>query len=138
MKTKYLKTLLLFTALTCLSFSDLPNSKNQYKLIVFEGSDWCRTCMKLEQNVFSEASFEEFTNDHQIEIERIDFPQRKRLDENVIQYNAMIAKKYNFQGVFPTLVWLDLETGDSEKIYYTNQSYSEFIALLTSKIKVGP
>ena len=105
-----------------------------YKLVVFEGSDWCNNCIRFEKKVLSNKSFIHFTDVKKIEIERIDFPQRKKLDKEIKDYNASIAEKYNFQGVFPTILLVEQGSETVLKINYANQDTEEFISLLKSKI----
>ena len=41
---------------------------------------------------------------HNISIEIIDFPQRKKQSPELIKRNESIAETFDFQGIFPTLV----------------------------------
>ncbi len=125
--------LVLCTSL-CLSFVSAEDNNAQYKLIFFEGSDWCMNCIRFEKKVLSETIFEDFMASYAIEVERIDFPQRKQLDENTKQYNVSVAEKYNFQGIFPTLILVHIETDTALELTYRNQDPSTFVSYVKSKL----
>ncbi len=132
-----MKTFLGILSFTLLSlFPSDPISKSGYKLIIFEGSDWCRNCRRLEKEVFSKKEWTNFLDQYGIEVEKIDFPQRKKQRKEVKRYNSEIAEKYNFEGVFPTLILVDM---NSEKYFkfadYLNQTPQEIIDRLQNKME---
>ncbi|TMU56756.1 thioredoxin fold domain-containing protein [Flagellimonas algicola] len=118
-----------------LAFTPNREEESEYRLILFEGSDWCVNCIRLEKNVLSNAAFITYAENHGISIERIDFPQRKELDEATQLYNAEMAEKYNFQGIFPTLILEKADTKETLTLEYLDQSCSDFIAQLSSNLK---
>lgn len=98
----------------------------EYTLFVFEGSDWCASCRKLDKVILSDESMIEFFTNKKIEVTKVDFPQRKKLNKSVVRTNALLAEQYNFDGSFPTLI---LSEGASPRYYrleYSNQDVSEF------------
>ena len=132
----------IFKAVICLSlvfifsgFKTLHNSEITYQLIVFEGSDWCSNCRRLEKEILAKDDFMQFLNQHNIEIQRIDFPQRKKLSEEEKKYNASMAEKYAFSGVYPTLFLSRADTFKYEKVAYINQSVDEFTSQIAQKIE---
>lgn len=105
------------------------------RLIVFQGSDWCAQCILFEKNVLSDSLFINYTNAHSITIERIDFPQRTKLDSITQKHNEDMADKFNFQGQFPTVLLAN--SADSTMLKMNpnrNQSVSDFIAILKKSI----
>jgi len=126
--------LLLFIALV--SFSPTEKDITPYKLIFFEGSDWCINCIRFEKKVLSTDVFIDFAESNEIDIERIDFPQRRALDEVTRRYNESIAEKYQFTGVFPTILLVNTETEEVQEIVYRNQDLDAFLSLIRSKIEV--
>ena len=58
----------------------------------------------------------------------IDFPQKKKLDEQTTAHNAMIAEKYNFNGIFPTLILVHNESVRQTELSYANEDVETFIA----------
>ncbi len=87
-----------------------------YKLFVFEGSDWCVNCLKLEKGVLSDALFKQYLKEHHIALEKVDFPQKLKQAKNVQKQNKELAKKYNFEGIFPTLVLVKSSTQEFLKL----------------------
>ncbi len=79
-------------------------------LLVFEGSDWCAPCKKLERDILSPTEFKEFAKEHLILL-KADFPRRKknRLPKLQQKHNDALAAKYNPEGIFPTILILDSE-----------------------------
>lgn len=77
------------------------------QLIVFEGSDWCAKCIRLNREVLNDSSFIAFAQKENIDVIHVDFPQRKKLSTEVEKANTALAEKYRFQGSFPTLILTD-------------------------------
>ena len=120
-----------------LLFTDFKSDTGHaLKLIVFEGSDWCANCRRLEKNVLTDSSFVIFLEQNRIELERIDFPQRKKIAETLQKYNNAIAEKYAFDGRFPAVVLTRTDTLIYHRIEYRNQTADEFMKLLLFEIKV--
>lgn len=74
-----------------------------FELLVFEGSDWCHNCQRLERYVLSDPIFLQEIQQMGIAVQRVDFPQRKKLSDEQRQRNEALAKQYGFDGSFPTL-----------------------------------
>ena len=77
-------------------------------LAYFSGSDWCRPCMQLQQEVFDSDSFAEFADKHFVLVQ-FDFPMRSenKLSEIQVKYNEEMAEKFNPEGLFPAIVVID-------------------------------
>ncbi len=114
--------LLLLLGIVLTSFASAP-SETSYRLIIFEGSDWCAGCRKLEK-VIAEPSVASFLQEESIAILRVDFPQRLKQSKQETQHNDSLAIHYGFEGVFPTLV-LEGKTG-FKKFYYENEKAMQF------------
>ena len=74
-------------------------------VLVFQGSDWCAPCMKLEKEIWSTAEYQKLAKDHFIML-KADFPRRKanKLSDEQQKQNNQLAEKYNPQGFFPLVV----------------------------------
>ncbi len=116
------------------SFNTKESVNTKYKLVFFEGSDWCVNCIRFDRNVLSDPYFKYFLEKQDIEIERIDFPQRKKQDEATKTYNASIAEKFDFQGVFPTILLVETTSGESIPLNYHDQGIDDFIAQIKSNL----
>lgn len=76
-------------------------------LAVFSGSDWCKPCMQLKQEVFDQPEFAQFAKD-QLVLARFDFPRNKknRLDPAQTKLSEEAAAQLNKEGAFPAVVLL--------------------------------
>jgi len=96
--------------------SSLPAALAQAKasqrpvLAVFSGSDWCKPCMMLKQEVFDQPEFASFAQDKFV-LARFDFPRNKknRLDATQTKLNEDAAAQLNREGTFPAVVLLSPE-----------------------------
>lgn len=77
-------------------------------ILVFQGSDWCAPCIKLNREVWSTNTFKEYSADNYVMLQ-VDFPRRKKnaLSKAQTVANAKLAEAYNKNGVFPFVVVLD-------------------------------
>ncbi|MFD1470817.1 thioredoxin family protein [Hymenobacter caeli] len=76
-------------------------------LAVFSGSDWCKPCMMLKQEVFDQAEFGQFAQNRLV-LARFDFPRNKRNRPPAAQtqLNEQAAAQLNKAGEFPLVVLL--------------------------------
>ncbi|AMJ65423.1 thioredoxin family protein [Hymenobacter sp. PAMC 26628] len=79
-------------------------------LAVFSGSDWCKPCMMLKQEVFDQPEFAQYAQGKFV-LARFDFPRNKknRLDPAQTKLNEAAAARINKEGVFPAVVLLSPE-----------------------------
>lgn len=139
-KSIYLKAVLstiLILLASCLGFSqELINSKEAFRisaetkkpvLLVFSGSDWCAPCIRFEKKILSENAFQAYAKDHLV-ILKADFPQRKKLSEELRRQNDALAEQYNPNGLFPHLVLLTPDQSSATTLMYSNQTSDEFIS----------
>ncbi|MCL5246830.1 thioredoxin family protein [Cellulophaga sp. 20_2_10] len=77
-------------------------------ILVFQGSDWCAPCIKLDREIWSTEKFKKYAGEHYVMLQA-DFPRRKNnaLSDTQTKANAALAEKYNKQGYFPFVVVLD-------------------------------
>jgi thioredoxin-related protein len=139
------KKLLTFTALFCFALitvaqtwqSDIKvaqkiaKEKDQKIILVFQGSDWCAPCMKLDKEIWSTDIFKKYANEHYVML-KADFPRRKanRLPEEQQKKNDLLAEKYNRNGYFPHVVVLNAEGKVLGQTGYKGVSPEEYIKLL--------
>lgn len=79
-------------------------------LAVFSGSDWCKPCMMLKQEVFDQPEFAQYAQGKFV-LARFDFPRNKknRLGPAQTKRNEEAAAQLNKEGVFPAVVLLSPE-----------------------------
>jgi len=77
---------------------------------VFSGSDWCKPCIMLEQEVFEKPEFTQFAKDKFV-LAHFDFPRNKKNKLPAAQnaLNEQAAAKLNPEGEFPLVVVLSPE-----------------------------
>lgn len=78
----------------------------KFVYVCFSGSDWCGWCIKLEQEVFSEATFAPAVKER-YELVYIDSPRdQDRLSARAKEKNPALTKKFKIRG-FPSYVILN-------------------------------
>ncbi|MGB8703831.1 MAG: thioredoxin family protein [Gillisia sp.] len=102
-------------------------------ILVFEGSDWCAPCIKLQKQVWDTPTFQEYAKDHFVML-KADFPRKSKnsLPEDQKEKNSELAAKYNPQGYFPLVVILDKNGKVLGKTGYKNIDADKYITLLNS------
>ena len=83
----------------------IAKEENKAVLINFTGSDWCKWCFKLNDEVFSQAEFEKYAAENLVLV-KIDFPRSVPQTNETKMYNQTLAQKYGIQG-FPTILIMD-------------------------------
>jgi thioredoxin-related protein len=85
----------------------VAQAKREGKILMFNftGSDWCRWCKLLKEEVFSKPEFDSYARKHLVLVE-IDFPRRVAQSEALKTANRELAKTMGVTG-YPTLVFLD-------------------------------
>lgn len=88
----------------------LAAQNNQKIVLVFQGSDWCAPCIKLDKEVWSTKAFQTLAKNTFVML-RADFPKRKgnKLTPELQAHNNKLAEKYNPNGYFPFVVVLNKE-----------------------------
>ncbi len=102
-------------------------------LIRFSGSDWCRSCIKLDKEVFSSSDFEGYAAAHLVLLE-LDFPRmsKNRLSKAQKKHNENLAAKYNPEGAFPLIVLLDSTERIIARTGYREGGAQHFIDFLST------
>ena len=87
-------------------------------LVNFSGSDWCKWCIKLDQEVFSKKAFKKYADENLVLL-LVDTPARKKLPADVAKQNDTLKSKFKIRG-FPTVLLID---GDGNVINQTGYQY---------------
>ncbi len=87
---------------------ELAQKNNDHIILVFQGSDWCAPCIKLEREIWSSQEFQELAKNRFVML-KADFPrkQKNKLPSAQEEHNKALASKYNPNGYFPFVVVLD-------------------------------
>ncbi|MCB0629395.1 MAG: thioredoxin family protein [Saprospiraceae bacterium] len=102
-------------------------------ILVFQGSDWCAPCIKLEKEIWDSPEFQEYAAEHYVLL-KADFPRRKKNQLPAAQqkHNDRLAGKYNQEGFFPLVLVLTPDGKVLGKTGYEHLSPEEYIQLLQS------
>lgn len=81
---------------------------DKYVMLYFSGSDWCKPCIQLNKNILETETFSEYAKGNFVPV-KLDFPKMKknRISKKKVIHNEDLAERYNPNGVFPLLVFLD-------------------------------
>jgi thioredoxin-related protein len=111
----------------------LAAEKNSNIILVFQGSDWCAPCIKLDKEIWATDEFKAYAATHFIML-KADFPRKKQnaLGQKQQEQNAKLAEMYNQSGYFPFVVVLSKDGKVLGETSYQKKSPQEYISLLTS------
>lgn len=117
--------------------NSVAKAENKPIILVFQGSDWCAPCIKLDKEIWSSETFKAYAEKHYVMV-KADFPRRKAnaLSEELQKQNNQLAEKYNLNGYFPFVVVLDSsgkKVGETGYKKITPQEYIKLINKFTSK-----
>ncbi|NNJ89130.1 MAG: thioredoxin family protein [Eudoraea sp.] len=117
----------LTTAQKLASVHDLPI------VLVFQGSDWCAPCIKLDREIWSTDKFKAYARQHFVML-KADFPKKKANALTVEQQekNNALAEKYNQNGYFPYVVVMNKDGEVLGTTSYKKMDPTEYISLLES------
>ena len=110
----------------------IASEKNQNIVLVFQGSDWCAPCIKLDKEIWSTEEFNNLNKDHFVML-KADFPRKKanKLSKELTNQNGLLAEKYNNKGYFPLVVVLDKKGNLLGKMGYEKITPSNYFKRLT-------
>ena len=72
----------------------LAANQNKPIILVFQGSDWCAPCIKLDRQIWSSSEFRDYSKDHFIML-KADFPRKSKnaLSQEQEDHNKRLAEK---------------------------------------------
>lgn len=111
----------------------LASKNNENIVLVFQGSDWCAPCIKLDREIWSTETFKKLSQNHFVML-KADFPRKKanKLSDELTLQNSKLAETYNNQGIFPLVVVLNKDGKVLGKTGYEKLSPSDYFKKLTS------
>lgn len=115
---------------------EAANQENKPIILVFQGSDWCAPCIKLDREVWSTDTFKAYAKKYYVMLQA-DFPRKKKnfLSDTQSKSNAKLAETYNKNGVFPFVVVLDNKGNVLGETGYKKTTPKVYIEELNSFIK---
>ena len=111
----------------------MATKSNHNIVLVFQGSDWCAPCIKLDREIWSSEEFKKLSKNHFVML-KADFPRKKanKLQEDQAIQNSKLAETYNNQGIFPLVVVLNKDGKVLGKMGYEKSNPSDYFKKLTS------
>ena len=94
-------------------------------LVNFTGSDWCRWCFKLSNEVFSQDEFKKYADDNLVLV-KVDFPRYKQQSNETRMYNYSLQQKFGVQG-YPTIIIINSKGTPVAKTGYRPGGAGEYI-----------
>lgn len=87
---------------------NIASDEHKTVLLVFSGSDWCKPCIQLHQQLFESEEFNAYAREHLVLL-KADFPYKKknRLSDEQTAKNEALAEKYNPNGEFPLALFIN-------------------------------
>ncbi len=114
---------------------ELAAKENRPIILVFQGSDWCAPCIKLDREIWSTDEFRNYARDHFVML-KADFPRKRqnRLSDEQQKKNDALAATYNKNGYFPFVCILDKNGKVLGETGYKNMTPTEYIQHIESFI----
>ena len=115
---------------------EIASKEDRPIILVFQGSDWCAPCIKLDREIWSTEVFKKYAAKHYVMLQA-DFPRKKSnaLSDAQTKANAALAEKYNKQGYFPFVVVLDSDGKVLGENSYKKTTPENYIKELNAYIK---
>ena len=108
-------------------------AEGKYMLVDFSGSDWCRWCIKLDEEVFSKEAFQSYAKDNLVLV-LADFPRDKSKQSSELKkQNEQMAEDFGVRG-FPTVFVLNPEGKMVAKTGYQQGGASAYVKHLKKLI----
>ena len=96
--------------------AEISIKENKPLFLYFTGSDWCGVCKRLQNEVFSQAQFQQWAKENVILVE-LDFPRNPPIDEELKKQNQMMKEFCGVSG-YPTIVFVT-PSKKGDHFYYT-------------------
>jgi len=104
---------------------EIAKAENKPVLLQFSGSDWCKWCIKLNNEVLFTPGFASWAKDN-IVLVNLDFPRTIPQTDEVKNYNRALMNKYGIKG-FPTVLLLDKDANVVLQTGYQPGGPTEYI-----------
>ncbi len=104
-------------------------------LIYFSGSDWCKPCFKLSDQVFEREEFRFYARENLILL-KLDFPRYKRNQLSAAQtdHNEALAARFNRGGDFPLVLIIDKHENVIAQTGYRNGDVTNFVSYVNENL----
>lgn len=105
-------------------------------VLVFSGSDWCKPCIRLHEQVLVTDTFSDWAKSRVVLVS-VDFPKQKKnaLPKELVTQNEMLADRFNSTGVFPLFLLLTADEKIIGNVEFHNETPGQFILLITKLLQ---
>lgn len=112
---------------------EIAEKENKTIILVFQGSDWCAPCIRLNTEIWSSEEFKSYAHEHYVML-KADFPRKRSnaLPAEQQEKNNQLAEKYNKEGFFPFVVVMDKSGRVLGETGYKKMTPDEYIKHLNS------
>lgn len=102
--------------------------RNTKLIMVFQGSDWCAPCIKLDRKIWATQEFKT-SAEKKYTLLKVDFPRRKKnqLSKEETKANNELAGQFNTNGIFPLVVVFNSKGEKLGETSYKKMTVSEYI-----------
>lgn len=114
----------------------MASKENKPIILVFQGSDWCAPCIKLDHEIWRSQAFKKYAKEHYIMLQA-DFPRKKKnaLPKEQSDANGKLFEKYNKNGIFPFVVVMDSKGNKLGETSYKKMTPENYIKEINSFLK---
>ena len=100
-------------------------------MLYFSGSDWCKPCIQLDKNILNTETFSSYAKGNFVPV-KLDFPKmrKNKISKKKVIHNEDLAEKYNPNGVFPLLVFLNKNEEMVGFTGFTDVSPSAYVSII--------
>ncbi len=106
---------------------------NRPILINFTGSDWCGWCIRLHNEVFSKAEFNDYAKDNLILL-KLDFPRNIAQSAEIKSQNQRLQSKFSVRG-YPTIVLINAKETELARLGYQQGGAQNYVNHLKELLK---
>ena len=115
---------------------EIASRESKPIILVFQGSDWCEPCIKLDREIWSSDTFKNYASENFVML-KADFPMKEQnaISEEQRAANIVLAEAYNKNGIFPLVIVLDSQGRVLGETGYKKTSPEEYINELNAIAK---
>ncbi|NOR28221.1 MAG: thioredoxin fold domain-containing protein [Lutibacter sp.] len=112
---------------------EIASKEHKNLILVFQGSDWCGPCIKLDKEIWSQEEFKAYAKNNFVMV-KVDFPKRKinKLTAKQQEKNYQLSEIYNKQGFLPRVIILNENGKVLGETGYKKMTPKKYIKLLAS------
>lgn len=109
----------------------LAVEQNKPILILFEGSDWCGPCQRMERDIWTTDTFLDYAKEELVLL-KIDFTRRpkNRPTKAIREHHTAVADKYHKSGMFPHVVLINVQGDVLGKANFTTSEPTDFLMII--------